>query len=111
MLIFEVRYGIKLLPSSITVDPIGKLPFYFALSSLRVTYNQTNFMMQLPPAHRGIRNCTVKGVSPGLWRYGIGGQAVGNASVSEDSTLSFILDDVSQGGIFAQLCGAVETPC
>lgn len=103
MLIFEVRYGIKMLPASIVVDPIGAAPFFFALSSLRITYNQTNFMMQLPPAHRGIRLCTVKGVSPGLWRYGIGGQTVGNVSVSQDATLSFTLEDVSKGGIFAEL--------
>lgn len=102
MLIFEVRYGIKLLPASVTVDPLGGSAFDFEATGLRITYSHTSIHIQLPSGHSGSRLITVTGLSQGSWTWSQGGTGPSNkASVGSDGVLNFQVSDVSKGAIDA----------
>jgi len=102
MLVFEIRYGIKLLPSSVTLDPLGGSAFDFEITGLRITYSHTSIHIQLPSGHFGARTITVTGVSQGSWTWTVGGAGPNNkATVGADGILTFLVDDVSKGAVDA----------
>lgn len=101
MLIFEIKYGIKLLPSSITIDPLGGNAFVFEISGLQLSYSHTLVHIQLPTSHFGMRYITATGVSQGSWSWKVGSGPMNKVTVGVDGILSFVVNDVSLGAIDA----------
>ena len=102
MLIYEVRYGISLRLTSITVDPLSATDFDLALGGVHIGYHaNATFHATLPQGASGARAFRVTRVAPGAWTVTVGGVPPQHATVGADGVLAFDVSDVAAGPVDA----------
>ncbi len=86
----EIRYGLSVDLSSVTVSPFPPRDFSYLFGGIRVLYSQTRVSVSLPSRGLGSRAVTVEGLSPGAQFWLSGGPACaaggGNYTVTADAS-------------------------
>jgi hypothetical protein len=93
-MLFEVKYGIAMTASAITVDPLLATNFDVVLGGLWIGYyNSTRFHAELPAGHTGVRTFTVTRFVPGDYVVSpsSGNPAPFTAAVGQDGVLTFTI--------------------
>ena len=90
-MIFEVKYGIAITMTRVTVDPLAAPLFdFFPGGGVLISYDaRGSFAAQLSGGHSGPRAFSVTRMAPGTYAVS---QGVGNVVVGADGVLAFTCD-------------------